>query len=45
MFSKKLENEAFLAKAPPEVLEKNRSKLQDAREKRAILQESLNKIC
>ena len=44
MFSKKLENEAFLAKAPPEVLEKNRSKLQDAREKRAILQESLSKI-
>ncbi len=44
MFSKKLENEAFLAKAPPEVLEKNRKKLQDAREKRAILQESLNKI-
>ncbi|MCD4688983.1 MAG: valine--tRNA ligase [Desulfuromonadaceae bacterium] len=45
MFSKKLENEAFLAKAPPEVLEKNRSKLQEAREKRAILQESLKKIC
>ncbi|APG27545.1 valine--tRNA ligase [Syntrophotalea acetylenivorans] len=45
MFSKKLENEAFLAKAPPEVLEKNRSKLQEAREKRAILQESLSKIC
>ncbi|MEZ4483346.1 MAG: valine--tRNA ligase [Syntrophotaleaceae bacterium] len=45
MFSKKLENEAFLAKAPPEVLEKNRSKLQEAREKLAILQESLNKIC
>jgi valyl-tRNA synthetase len=44
MFSKKLENEAFLAKAPPEVLEKNRSKLLEAREKRAILQESLNKI-
>jgi len=45
MFSKKLENEAFLAKAPSEVLEKNRNKLQEAREKRAILQESLNKIC
>jgi valyl-tRNA synthetase len=45
MFSKKLENEAFLAKAPPEILEKNQKKLQDAREKRAILQESLNKIC
>ena len=44
MFSKKLENEAFLAKAPPEVLEKNRNKLQEAREKLAILQESLNKI-
>ena len=44
MFSKKLENEAFLAKAPPEILEKNRKKLQEAREKRAILQESLNKI-
>jgi len=45
MFSKKLENESFLAKAPPEILDKNRSKLQEVREKRAILQESLNKIC
>ncbi len=44
MFSKKLSNEAFLAKAPPEVLEKDRSKLRDARDKLAILQDSLAKI-
>ncbi len=44
LFSRKLENEAFLANAPPEVLEKDRGKLQDAREKRAILEESLKRI-
>jgi valyl-tRNA synthetase len=44
MFSKKLSNESFLAKAPPEVLEKDRQKLEDAREKLAILQQSLTKI-
>jgi valyl-tRNA synthetase len=44
MFSKKLSNEAFLAKAPPEVLDKDRSKLREARDKLAILQEGLAKI-
>jgi valyl-tRNA synthetase len=44
MFAKKLGNEAFVAKAPPEVLEKDRGKLADAREKRGILEESLKKI-
>ena len=44
MFSKKLSNESFLAKAPPEVLEKDRQKLADAQEKLAILQQSLDKI-
>jgi valyl-tRNA synthetase len=44
MFSKKLSNESFLAKAPPEVLEKDQQKLADAQEKLAILQQSLDKI-
>jgi len=44
LFEKKLSNEAFLAKAPPQVLEKDRGKLKDAREKLRILQESLQKI-
>ncbi len=44
MFEKKLSNEAFVAKAPPEVLEKDRGKLADAREKMEILQKSLEKI-
>ena len=44
MFERKLSNEAFVAKAPPEVLEKDRGKLADAREKLAILQQSLEKI-
>jgi valyl-tRNA synthetase len=44
MFDKKLSNEAFVAKAPPEVLEKDRGKLADAREKMEILQKSLEKI-
>jgi valyl-tRNA synthetase len=44
MFARKLGNEAFVAKAPPEVLEKDRGKLADAREKRGILEESLKKI-
>jgi valyl-tRNA synthetase len=43
-FSKKLSNEAFLAKAPPEVLQKNRGKLKDAQDKLVILQDSLRKI-
>jgi valyl-tRNA synthetase len=44
MFSKKLSNEAFLAKAPPEVLDKDRNKLREARDKLAILQDGLAKI-
>jgi valyl-tRNA synthetase len=44
LFNKKLSNEAFLAKAPPEVLEKDRNKLKDARGKMQILQDSLAKI-
>ena len=44
MFEKKLSNEAFVAKAPPEVLEKDRGKLAEAREKLGILQQSLDKI-
>jgi valyl-tRNA synthetase len=44
LFEKKLSNEAFVAKAPPQVLEKDRGKLRDAREKLGILQESLKKI-
>ncbi len=44
MFSKKLSNEAFLAKAPSEVLDKDRSKLREARDKLAILQDGLAKI-
>jgi len=44
MFSKKLSNESFLAKAPADVLEKDRQKLADAGEKVAILRQSLEKI-
>ncbi len=44
MFEKKLANEAFVAKAPPEVLEKDRGKLADAGEKLGILQRSLERI-
>lgn len=44
LFSKKLSNESFLAKAPPEVLEKDRAKLADAREKLDILESSLKRI-
>jgi len=44
MFSRKLSNEAFVAKAPPEVLEKDRGKLADAEEKLAILRQGLEKI-
>ncbi|WP_225071502.1 valine--tRNA ligase [Desulfuromonas sp. CSMB_57] len=44
LFSKKLSNEDFVAKAPPAVLEKDRAKLVEAQEKLAILQESLNKV-
>jgi valyl-tRNA synthetase len=44
MFEKKLSNEAFVAKAPAEVLAKDRGKLADGRGKLAILQESLKKI-
>ncbi len=44
LFSKKLSNESFVANAPRHVLEKDRAKLAEAEEKRAILQESLKKI-
>ena len=44
LFSRKLSNEDFLAKAPPAVLEKDRGKLRDAEEKLGILRESLEKI-
>jgi valyl-tRNA synthetase len=44
LFSKKLSNEAFVAKAPPEVLEKDRAKLAEAREKLTILRLSLERI-
>ena len=44
LFEKKLSNEAFVAKAPPEVLEKDRGKLAEAKEKMSILQASLEKI-
>jgi valyl-tRNA synthetase len=44
LFEKKLGNEAFVAKAPPQVLEKDRGKLAEAKEKLGILQQSLEKI-
>jgi len=44
LFSKKLSNEDFVAKAPPAVLQKDRAKLAEAQEKLSILQESLNKV-
>lgn len=44
MFAKKLSNEAFVAKAPPEVLEKDRGKLREAEDKLQILQQSLGRI-
>jgi len=43
-FDKKLSNEKFVAKAPPQVLEKDRAKQKDAADKLVILQESLKKI-
>ncbi|AJF07012.1 valine--tRNA ligase [Geoalkalibacter subterraneus] len=43
-FTKKLSNEKFVANAPPAVLEKDRGKLADAREKLAILQQSLERV-
>jgi valyl-tRNA synthetase len=44
LFTKKLANEKFVAKAPAHVLEKDRGKLKDAEEKIGLLQESLWKI-
>jgi valyl-tRNA synthetase len=44
MFEKKLGNEAFVGRAPAEVLEKDRAKLADATEKLAILNASRAKI-
>jgi len=43
-FTKKLANEKFVANAPPQVLEKDRGKLQEAGEKLSILEDSLGKI-
>ncbi|PLX84090.1 MAG: valine--tRNA ligase [Desulfuromonas sp.] len=43
-FNKKLSNEKFVANAPPQVLEKDRGKLQAAEEKLSILQQGLEKI-
>ncbi|WP_303720566.1 valine--tRNA ligase [Malonomonas rubra] len=43
-FTKKLSNEKFVANAPPQVLEKDRTKLTSAEEKSQILQQSLEKI-
>ena len=43
-FHIKLSNEKFVANAPPQVLEKDRAKLQAAEEKLAILRQSLEKI-
>jgi valyl-tRNA synthetase len=43
-FSKKLSNEKFVANAPPQVLEKDRGKLDAAKEKCEILRQSLAKI-
>jgi valyl-tRNA synthetase len=43
-FRRKLANEKFVANAPPEVLEKDRGKLQEAEEKLAILERSLDKL-
>ncbi|HKJ04939.1 MAG TPA: valine--tRNA ligase [Geopsychrobacteraceae bacterium] len=43
-FNKKLSNEKFVANAPPQVLEKDRNKLQVAEEKLTILRQSLDKI-
>jgi len=44
MFAGKLANRDFVAKAPPEVLEKNREKLREAMEKLEVLQAGLDKI-
>ncbi|MFA5516240.1 MAG: class I tRNA ligase family protein, partial [Desulfuromonadales bacterium] len=44
MFEKKLANADFVARAPVEVLEKDRGKLADAQEKFRILQGSLERI-
>ena len=43
-FTKKLSNEKFVANAPPQVLEKDRGKLQAAEEKLKILRQGLVKI-
>lgn len=43
-FRKKLSNEKFVANAPPDILDKDRSKLAEAEEKLSILQRSLERI-
>ncbi|MBI2353412.1 MAG: valine--tRNA ligase [Deltaproteobacteria bacterium] len=43
-FSKKLENPAFVDRAPADIVEKERQKLAEVTAKRAVLEESLEKI-
>jgi len=43
-FTRKLGNEKFVANAPPQVLEKDRNKLQAVQEKLTILRQGLEKI-
>lgn len=42
--TRKLNNEDFLSKAPQEVVEKNRAKFKELKEKQGILRESLEKL-
>ncbi len=44
MFSKKLENPAFVDRAPADVVEKEREKLSEVTAKKDLLEESLEKI-
>ena len=44
LFSKKLENPSFVDRAPADIVEKERSKLAEVTGKKAVLEESLEKI-
>jgi valyl-tRNA synthetase len=44
MFSKKLENPSFIDRAPADIVEKERGKLEEVTSKKAVLEESLDKI-
>ena len=44
MFSKKLENPAFVDRAPAEIVAKERQKLAEVTGKKQVLEESLDKI-